>query len=42
MKYLLFSLLLAGACPAMAQAVQPGGDKDIRLQTPAELTKTAA
>ena len=39
MKYLLLSLLLAGAVPAMAQTAPV--DKDIRLQTPAELAQTA-
>jgi len=42
MRYLLISLFLAGAVPAMAQTAAPGVDKDIRLQTPAELTRTAA
>lgn len=36
MRNLLISLLLAGAVPAAAQT-----DKDIRLQTPAELARTA-
>lgn len=40
MKYLLISLFFAGAVPAMAQTAGP--DKDIRLQTPAELVATAA
>lgn len=40
MNYLLISLFLAGAVPAMAQTAGP--DKDIRLQTPAELVATAA
>ena len=42
MRYLIFSLLLAGAVPGMAQTPAAGIDKDIRLQTPAELTTTAA
>lgn len=42
MKYLLISIFLAGAAPAMAQTPPTGADKDIRLQTPAELNTTAA
>jgi tetratricopeptide (TPR) repeat protein len=42
MRYLIISLLLAGAVPAMAQTPAAGIDKDIRLQTPSELTTTAA
>lgn len=38
MRYLLISLFLAGAAAAAAQGV----DKDIRLQTQAELNRTAA
>lgn len=42
MKYLFTLLLLAFALPLAAQtAPQAGPDKDIRLQTPAELNKTA-
>jgi len=39
MRYLLISLFLAGAAPALAQNTGPV--KDIRLQTPAELRLTA-
>ncbi|MDO8804144.1 MAG: tetratricopeptide repeat protein [Elusimicrobiota bacterium] len=42
MKHLLLSFLMAGAVPAMAQTAPAGADKDIRLQTPAELVITAA
>ena len=42
MRYLLISLFIAGAAPAMAQTAPAGAEKDIRLQTPAELTMTAA
>jgi cytochrome c-type biogenesis protein CcmH/NrfG len=42
MRYLLISIFLAGAVPAMAQTAPAGADKDIRQQTPAELVKTAA
>lgn len=42
MKYLLFSVLVAGAALAWAQVPPPGPGKDIRTQTPAELNKTAA
>jgi len=42
MRYLLISLFIAGAAPAMAQLPPAGADKDIRLQTPAELVKTTA
>lgn len=41
MKYLLFSLLFACAAQATAQTAPAGADKDIRLQTPAELARTA-
>jgi len=41
MKYLLLSFLIAGAVPAMAQTAPAGADKDIRLQSPAELARTA-
>lgn len=41
MRYLLFSLLFAGAAQAAAQPAPAGADKDIRLQTPAELARTA-
>jgi len=42
MKYLLTALLLACALPLAAQTEPPAGhDKDIRLQTPAELARTA-
>ena len=41
MRYLLFSLLFAGAAQAGAQTPPAGADKDIRLQTPAELARTA-
>ncbi|MDD5210651.1 MAG: tetratricopeptide repeat protein [Elusimicrobiales bacterium] len=41
MKYLLISLLFAAAVPAAAQTAPAGADKDIRLQTPAELAQTA-
>ena len=42
MKHILFILLAATAAPALAQTVPAAADKDIRLQTPAELTGTAA
>ena len=42
MKYLLISLLLAGPATAMAQIPPAGVEKDIRQQTPGELTITAA
>lgn len=42
MKYLLISFLMACSAPAMAQGAAGGHDKDIRLQTPEELTRTAA
>lgn len=41
MKYILTALMLACAAPACAQQA-PGAGKDIRQQTPAELTATAA
>lgn len=41
MRHFLFSLFLAGAVPAAAQTAPAGADKDIRLQTPAELARTA-
>lgn len=41
MRYLLFFLLFAGAAQAGAQTATAGADKDIRLQTPAELARTA-
>lgn len=41
MRYLLFSLLFAGAAQAAAQPAPGGAGKDIRLQTPAELARTA-
>lgn len=42
MKYLFTLLLLACALPLAAQtAPQTGPEKDIRLQTPAELNRTA-
>ncbi len=41
MRYLLFSLLFAGAAQAVAQTAPAGAEKDIRLQTPAELARTA-
>jgi len=42
MKYLLISLLALCCGAAAAQTPPPGADKDIRLQTPAELNATAA
>lgn len=42
MKYLLISFLILCPGAALAQTPPPGADKDIRLQTPAELTATAA
>ncbi|MEK7720851.1 MAG: tetratricopeptide repeat protein [Elusimicrobiota bacterium] len=42
MRYLLISLLFAGAVPVTGQTASAGADKDIRLQTPAELVRTAA
>ena len=42
MKYLLFSIFIAGAALAWAQVPPAGPGTDIRVQTPAELTKTAA
>lgn len=41
MRYLLFSLLFACTAQAGAQTAPAGADKDIRLQTPAELARTA-
>lgn len=42
MRYLLILLLTTFAVPVMAQTPPPAADKDIRLQTPEELTRTAA
>lgn len=42
MKYLLISIFLSCTAQAWAQTPPAGADKDIRVQTPAELAKTAA
>jgi len=42
MRYLIMAIFLAGAVPAAAQISSPDAAKDIRLQTPQELVKTAA
>lgn len=42
MKYLLLSLFLSCTAQAWAQTPPAAADKDIRLQTPAELATTAA